>query len=418
MLLIYNLVVQSYFAIIHLAALFSGKARRWVLGRITWRQQLAEQYKPGGPTVWMHCASLGEFEQGRPLLEAIRTQYPHIKIVVSFFSPSGYEVRKNYTGADYVCYLPADGKRNAADFIQALKPTLAIFVKYELWWHYLDALRLAKVPVVLVSANVRQPPLPLLGFYKRLYGMLNYVFVQHADNEAVLHQSLGYQNVLTTGDSRFDRVTQIAAEARPLPEIEQFVNGRFCFVAGSTWPPDEKLLMEGVKLWEANIEHPYVLIIVPHETDADSVEAIAAQWGKLAIRYTELGKAQPHHHVLIVDKLGLLSRIYRYAQLVWVGGGFSYGIHNTLEAAVYGKPVLFGPKYAKFREAVDLIEAGAARSITQPAVLAAAIAEAFEQSAAYRHSCAAAAAYVRQNVGATGRILQKLQALGYLLTVA
>jgi 3-deoxy-D-manno-octulosonic-acid transferase len=414
MLFLYTLGVQAYFAVIRIAALFSGKARLWVQGRKDWRAALAKAYQPGGQTLWMHCASLGEFEQGRSVLEAIKNRWPEMRIVVTFFSPSGYEVRKNYTVADHVCYLPPDSPRNAADFLNLVQPTLAVFVKYELWWHYLRALQREGIPVALVSANVRRPPLPLRPFYKQLYGLLDYIFVQHTDNAQVVRTIFGFDNVAVSGDTRFDRVAQIAAEARPLPDIEKFVNGRLCFVAGSTWPSDEKLLQQAFKQFEAQGKRPYVLIIVPHETDLDSVNAIAQQWGNQAVRYTEIETTDAHHNVLIVDRVGLLSRIYRYAGWVWVGGGFDYGIHNTLEAAVYGKKVFFGTKYGKFREAVDLIALGAAQCITQTDALAQALNEAYAQTAAYLEACKAAGQYVQRNTGATDVIVEKLKELGYL----
>ncbi len=406
---LYVLGTRGYFGLIHFAALFSGKAKQWVQGRRGWEEQLKAKLPFDAPTLWMHCASLGEFEQGRPVLEALRQRNPSLKVVLTFFSPSGYEVRKDYKLADVVCYLPPDTAHNAASFLSIVKPTLAIFVKYEIWYFMLRELHARGIPTVLISANLRKPSGLLMAIYREAYGFLRHVFVQHASNMAVAKTVLGLQAVTVAGDTRFDRVGAIAEDAGPLPDIEKFVAGRFCFVVGSSWPADEALIAQAWQAWQQGSAS--VLIVAPHNPHAAEVAALLQQYGSRAVTYSNLAHAHAAHNVLVVDGVGMLSKLYRYANLVWIGGGFTSGIHNVLEAAVYGKRVLFGPKYSKFREANDLIEKGAARCVTTAQVLVAELEAAHAGGPAYVQACAAAHTYVQESRGATNIIVEKLAEL-------
>lgn len=358
-LLFYHIFLVCYRAGIHVAALFNPKAKKWVQGRKDIFKKLPSAIAPTDQVVWMHCASLGEFEQGRPLLEAIRVQYPHYKLLLTFFSPSGYEVQKNYTGANWVFYLPLDGRKRAKKFLDIAHPSLAIFVKYEFWYFYLKKLSYRKTPLLLVAALFRKE----MSFFswhgsihRKMASRFDQIFVQNSSSRDLLAK-IGLGSIATiAGDTRFDRVVAIAQEAKPLDTINSFGQGQPLFIAGSTWPNDEKLLAGLAPV----LEHEKVkLIIAPHQISESHLLSIENNFPH-SIRLSRWQAGQEaDKNVLIIDNYGLLSSLYQYATLAYIGGGLqSSGIHNVLEAAVYGIPVLFGPYYKKYAEAIALVQTG------------------------------------------------------------
>ena len=362
MVFLYNLGIRLYILLVNIVSPFNAKAKLWLNGRKNWRQKVKSAIPKGTDTAWIHCSSLGEFEQGRPLIESLKTRFPNLKIVLTFFSPSGYEVRKNYAGADYIFYLPIDTNRNANDFIELINPRMVIFVKYEFWYHYLRGLKKRNIPTYVVSAIFRENQAFFKWYgawYRQFLLNFEYLFVQNKHSQDLLNK-IGIGNVLVTGDTRFDRVARVATEAKTIPFVEQFCNGEKVIVAGSTWPKDEELLIEYIKQNSQKAK----LIIVPHEIDASHIQSIFQSLTVETVLYSHNQKVNPQNaRVLIVDTIGLLSSIYRYGHIAYIGGGFGVGIHNTLEAATFGLPIIFGPNYHKFQEAKDLIALKAAFSI-------------------------------------------------------
>lgn len=406
MSLFYNTGIRSYRLAIRLAAPFNEKASLWVKGRKNIREKIARIQRKGKRLVWFHAASLGEFEQGRPVMEALKTAEPGTKILLTFFSPSGYEIRKNYAGADYILYLPSDTPGNARYFIEQLKPDAAVFIKYEFWYNYLHELHHRHIPVYLISALFRpgQPFFKSWGtLHRRMLGFFTRLFVQ--DEESVrLLKSIGIQNAQRTGDTRFDRVKQIAGAAQEIEKVKQFCNGLPAVVCGSTWPPDEDLLMNYID----NASGAYKWIIAPHEIGESHIKTILEKCKKKIVRYSDENASLAEAEVLIVDCIGLLSSIYRYGKMAYIGGGFGVGIHNTLEAAVYGIPVIFGPKYQKFNEAVSLIREGGAFSIGSGEQLRELLDSLIKTPVIAETAGEKALAYVDSQLGATEIILQEL----------
>ncbi|HBL69622.1 3-deoxy-D-manno-octulosonic acid transferase [uncultured Alistipes sp.] len=359
---LYNLGLTLYVRAIRLVAPRHPKARLWIEGRKDLFRRMREAIAPEDRVIWIHVASLGEFEQGRPIVEQLRRSHPEYKILITFFSPSGYEIRKNYPGADYIFYLPIDTPRNARRFLDAAHPEIAIFVKYEFWLNLLSELRRRKVRTYIVSAIFRRNSVffrPYGGMWRRALESFDAMFVQNEESKKLL-ASLGFDNVLVAGDTRFDRVAEIARAAKRVDIVERFKGDNRLFVAGSTWGPDEELL---IRLMNDN---PGVkFLIAPHEMDEGRIERLIAETRGGALRYTQCTPATLYgsKQLLILDTVGLLSSVYGYAAWSYIGGGFGVGIHNTLEAATFGLPVAFGPNYRKFKEARDLVTLGAARSI-------------------------------------------------------
>ncbi len=363
-----------------------------------------------GNLVWMHCSSMGEFEQGRPLLEAIGKAFPSKKILLTFFSPSGYEVRKNYTGAQYIFYLPLDSEKNARAFIESTMPALAIFIKYEFWYYYLAELGRKNIPTVLVSGIFRKEQ-PFFknygGLWRTMLKNFSHFFVQTEESVALL-SSIGFdKNVSLCGDTRFDRVIEIAEKFEPVPEIERFCAGHRVLVAGSTWPEDEEALDH-----YANTNPAIKFIIAPHEIHEDHLKQMEKLF-RHNIRYSEYlnpGEEPQTANVLIINNIGMLSRLYRYADITYVGGGFGGdGIHNILEAAVYGKPVIFGPEHDKFREALDLIDDGGAITVESAIELEKILDQLFGDAEELQKRGNVASSYVFANAGATKKILDHIQ---------
>lgn len=359
----YNFGLRLYAAIIRLAAVRHTKARLWTEGRKGLFRRMEQAIDPTARIVWIHVASLGEFEQGRPIVERIRKSYPEYKILLTFFSPSGYEIRKNYKGADYIFYLPIDTPANARRFLDLARPEIAIFVKYEFWLNLLGELRRRRIRTYIVSAIFRSKSVffrPYGGLWRQALETFDVLFVQNDESKKLL-AGLGFDNVIVAGDTRFDRVAEIARAAKHVDVVERFKGDERLFVAGSTWGPDEELLL---RLMNDNPDVKFV--IAPHEMDEERIRRLMAETRGGALRFTQCTPRTSYgsRQLLILDTVGLLSSVYGYATWSYIGGGFGVGIHNTLEAATFGLPVAFGPNYQKFKEARDLVTLGAARSVT------------------------------------------------------
>lgn len=416
MKLFYQIFLWAYPFAARILAFFNEKAKKWLRGRKGIFPSIEQALKENhAPIIWMHCASLGEFEQGRPLLESLKNKYPNYFILLSFFSPSGYEVRKNYEGANYVCYLPMDGPINAKKFYDLLNPSLVLFVKYEFWYYYSLEAAKRKIPMLLVSGIFRQSQVFFQfygGFYRKLLSHFSHLFVQEQSSFDLL-KSIGLESKSSiSGDTRFDRVISIVQDFEPIEAIAHFSKDRKVLVAGSTWAEDDEELNHFL---HANPQ--VVAIIAPHEIIAERLEE-CLKWYPNAMLYSTYldqfleGKAPNHVQVLIINNYGMLTRLYHYASICLVGGGFGGdGVHNVLEAAVYGKPVLIGPIYGKYLEAVELVDKGGCISVENALELEEEISVLlFENEAAYQEACKAAKEYVYSKAGATKTILDYIQA--------
>lgn len=400
MLPIYNTALQLYFLLIRTASLFNKKARLWIEGR------QKKNYIPLDSSVWFHFASLGEFEQGRPVLEKMRELHPSKKIVITFFSPSGYEIRKNTPLADAVYYLPLDTAANARRFINAINPEIAVFTKYEYWYHFFNELHKRQISLYIISGIFRPKQIFFRWYgslHRRILGFVTHFFVQDEQSVQLL-QTIGINNVTISGDTRFDRVWANAQQPRQLPLIEQFINGHKTFIAGSTWPEDERLL--------ATLPVQYSdwkFIIAPHETGEDKINRLLALLPEgSAIRHSQLAANQSlitNHQSLIIDNIGMLSSLYQYGLVAYIGGGFGVGIHNTLEAAAFGLPVIFGTNYSKFKEARDLVRLECGFSIMDETELQSAVKFLVEDELRYKTISKQIKEYVRDNTGATDAIM-------------
>ncbi len=359
---LYNIAIYLYSLLIKIGSLWIPKAKLWCDGRRDIFSEMRAVIAPTDRVLWIHVASLGEFEQGRPLIEKIRAEHPDYKILLTFFSPSGYELRKNYSGADYIFYLPSDTPRNARRFLDIAHPEVVIIVKYEFWLNMLFELRRRSIRSFIVSSIFRSNSIffrPYGHYWRRALRSFETIFVQNEESKSRLAQ-IEVNNVVVAGDTRFDRVAQIAKSAKVNPTIECFKGTTPLMVAGSTWPADEEILRPII---EANRDIKFV--IAPHEIDSARTKELQQQF-KGSIRYTEINDESDlrNTQVLILDTMGHLSSIYSYGKWAYIGGGFGVGIHNTLEAATFGLPMAFGPNYLKFKEACEMIELGACRSIS------------------------------------------------------
>lgn len=407
MLLLYNIGIWVYFVLIKLFSPFNVKAKLFIRGRKALLHKINQKVNPNEKHIWFHFASLGEFEQGRPVLERLKFIFPEKKFVVTFFSPSGYEIRKNYALAD-VFYLPLDTARNAQDFVAAINPEMAIFTKYEFWYHYFKCLKDKQVPLYLISGIFRKNQVFFKwygGFYRSMLSAVSHFFVQNEASKTLL-ASIGIQDVTVNGDTRFDRVYAHAQSPIALPEIAAFIGQSPTLVCGSTWPEDEALL---VSLAAENQE--WKVIIAPHEINEAHLDAIERLFAGNCLRHSHLSTTNERHlpQVLIIDNIGMLANLYPYGKIAYVGGGFGAGIHNTLEAAAFGLAVIFGPNYQKFQEAKDLLNLGAAKSISNLKDLR----QAFDQYKNNETAALTAKQYVYQQKGATEKIIslitQKMQ---------
>ena len=402
---LYNICMALYALLIRLAAPFNEKARLWCEGRKGLAERLKQAVGNAEHIVWIHSSSLGEFEQGRPIVDYIRANYPGYKILLTFFSPSGYEMRKNYPNADYVFYIPADTRRRVRQFLDVVKPELAIFVKNEFWLNMLAELRRRNIRTYIASAIFRRNSIffhPLGGIWREALRTFETLFVQNEGSKELLAE-IGVENVVVAGDTRFDRVIAIADEAKRVEVIEKFKGDKRLFVAGSTWGPDEEILLPLIN------ENPDIkFVIAPHEMDEERIERLLREVKGGAVRYTQLPDDLAEKQVFVLDTIGLLSRVYGSAEWAYIGGGFGAGIHSTLEAAVYGMPVAFGPKYGKFKEACDLIELGAGRSVRSAEELKVWFDELKSDNDYQARLSALAKVYVGQHRGVTEKIIQAI----------
>lgn len=400
-----------------IASLFNEKVRKMWRGERQAISTIKAKICPDAQYIWVHAASLGEFEQGRPIIERIKAEHPEYKVLLTFFSPSGYEVRKNYDGADIITYLPLDTPRNARRFLRAIRPVCAIFIKYEFWYNYLHILKHRGVPVYSVSSIFRPEQIFFRWYgrgYARVLKCITHFFVQNEESKQLLGDKLGITDVTVTGDTRFDRVLAIAHQAKDLPLVDAFKGNKKAFIAGSSWQPDEEIF---IPYFQSHDD--WQLIIAPHVIGEDhlrQIEQLLSKCGRKAVRYSQLQKGSvadaaamsKGSAALIIDCFGLLSSIYRYADVTYVGGGFGVGIHNLLEAAVWKKPVLFGPNNQRFQEAQDLKACGGGIEITDAASFANAMDKLIADSSYLCASSVAAGDYVKTKSGATDIVINAL----------
>lgn len=396
----YSLFLLIYRLGLHLSAPFYKKSRQFLSGRKAVWDHLSKI--KGRPVIWVHCASLGEFEQGRPVMEGLRNVFPSHQLVLTFFSPSGYEVRKNYPGADHILYLPLDSRKHARRWVSRLKPSLVLLVKYEFWHHYIKTLSEADIPVLSISSIFRPDQIYFKGwggFQRRILKRIHYFFVQDQRSYELLH-SLGIDQAEVSGDTRFDRVDSITRHPKDLPVIRQFVAGDPVMVIGSAWPADMNVLLPLINT------SSFKFIIAPHEIHEPFLQAMENDIRRRCIRLSALEPSTAADYaVLLVDGIGLLSSLYSLGRYAWVGGAYGRGLHNILEASAYGIPVFFGNKnYEKFREAKELITLGGAFAVEDTARLIKKIDELAEEEA-YDRVAGINAGYIRANTGATQKIM-------------
>jgi len=408
MFFLYNLLLHLASLLVKGAAYFSPKIKLFVAGRKTVFATLSQHLSPEDKTIWFHAASLGEFEQGLPVMEQIKLQYPTHKIVVTFFSPSGYEVRKNNNVADVTVYLPLDTKANAETFLRLVHPDLVFFIKYEYWPNYLKALKSAGIPTYLISGIFRENQAFFKwygGFYREALKRFAYFFVQNEGSKLLL-QRLGYQNVAISGDTRFDRVVSILERDNRLDFMAQFKNGQPTVVIGSSWPKDEALLVDYINQSASDVK----FVIAPHNIKAEQIQALRQAITKPTVLFSEQdGKDLANYPVFIIDTIGLLTKIYSYADIAYVGGGFGHpGVHNLLEPATFGIPIVLGPNYSHFAEATALVQLEGCLSIKNQEELQDAFALLIANEDVRHEKGHICSTFVQMNKGATGIILRHL----------
>ncbi len=404
---IYNFGLKVYLLLVKLSASRNPKARKWLDGRKDLLKRIKSEKGFEGKSVWVHCSSLGEFEQGRPLIEEIKKRFPEKKIVLTFFSPSGYEVQKDYDGVDYVCYLPLDTRRNAKKFVKEINPEVVFFIKYEYWYNFLKALKKKSIPVYFVSSIFREDQLFFKwygGWYRKMLKLATHFFIQNKESAELLDK-LKIQNYTITGDTRFDRVAHIFENVKPLPVIEQFLDFKKAIIAGSSWKAEEALLMQYLRIFP-----DLKIILAPHEVNEDTISRIKKQFGENNIIC--YSKATPASmvgkKVMVIDCYGLLTSLYQYGLVSIVGGGFGAGIHNVLEPAAFGMPIIFGPNYEKFREARELVEINGAFPVNNIEEFNTLLTHLLKDSSIVNTISRKAANYVKENVGATNKIINSV----------
>ena len=406
MRIIYKLGIQIYFLLVLIASIFNSKARRWLKGRRFLWKRLKSGIDNTKDVYWFHCSSLGEFEQGRPLIEEFRKRKPEAFILLTFFSPSGYELRKNYQIADLVSYLPLDTGLNAWRFINLVKPKAVYFIKYEFWYYFLRTLFKKNIPIYLVSAKFRPEQMFFKKYafwYKKFLRFFKWFFVQDEQSVLLLKEA-GFSNVSLSGDTRFDRVYQLSKNSRDYPGIELFKQNKKTMIAGSIWEKDEEILIQFIN----QCPDDYKFILAPHEINKKKIYSLVSQIEGSVVRFTDADKAFfPTAKVMIIDTIGHLSSVYKYGELAYIGGGFGKGIHNILEAATYGLPVIIGPNHKKFKEAVDLIDMGAAFSIDDYSSFEIIFKKLFNSPSLLSESSGISKTYVAEKIGATETVLNK-----------
>lgn len=409
----YNIIMYIIQLGVAIGSIFNDKLRKMWQGERDAVQTLRKKVEPDADYIWFHAASLGEFEQGRPLMEQIKKSYPQYKILLTFFSPSGYEVRKNYEGADIITYLPIDTVGNARQFLRTVRPVMAFFIKYEFWYNYLHILQYRGIPAYSVSSIFR-PDQVFFKWYGRGYGRVlkcfTRFFVQNEESKKLL-ESIGIHDTMVVGDTRFDRVLQIKEASKQLPIVERFVKGspedpKKVFVAGSSWQPDEEIFLKYF-----NNHRDWKLIVAPHVIGEDHLKFIFSLIkDKKVVRYTQATEDNvADADVLIIDCFGLLSSVYHYGDVAYVGGGFGVGIHNVLEAAVWGMPVLFGPNNKHFAEAQGLLQSGGGIEIEDYETFSLIMSQLSDDSAYYGTCGQEAGAFVQSLAGATKKVLSSVK---------
>lgn len=406
MLFLYNLVISIAGFFLKIVALFSPKIKLFVEGRKNVFSILEEKIKPSDKTIWFHSASLGEYEQGLPVIEKIKEKYPSHKIIVTFFSPSGYEVRKNNTVADVTVYLPLDSKSNAKRFLKLVHPEFVFFIKYEFWLNYLKELEKSKTPTYLISGIFRDSQMFFKwygGFYRNALKAFTYFFVQNESSKQKI-ETIGFKNVIISGDTRFDRVVAILERDNTLDYIENFKNNQPIIVIGSSWPKDEALIAEYINQAPDNIK----FIIAPHNIKTDQIAALKSLLTKSTILYSEKEeKDLSNYNVFIIDTIGLLTKIYSYAAIAYVGGGFGNpGIHNILEPATFGIPIVIGPNFANFAEAVSLVELEGCVSVSTFNELKTVFDRLLNDAAFFKEKSKICKSFIQENKGATDTIMR------------
>ncbi|HBX51276.1 MAG: 3-deoxy-D-manno-octulosonic acid transferase [Bacteroidetes bacterium RIFOXYA12_FULL_35_11] len=410
MKILYNILVSLYFFAVFVAQFFNKKAKLFIKGRADIFQKIKKQVNSNDKIAWFHAASLGEFEQGYPVMEAFKKKWPEYKILLTFFSPSGYEIRKNYSGADYIFYLPMDFPANAKKFIALVNPKIVFFIKYEFWYNYLSTLKKKNIPVYLFSAIFREDQIFFKWygtFYRNILTCFSCIFVQNENSKKLLSE-IDIKNVTVCGDTRFDRVFEIAMNVKEIPVAAAFSKDAFVIVAGSSWEKDEELLATFFNSLHAtdNVK----IIIAPHEIKPLNIERIEKIFIAKSIKFSEASEENViDKNLLIIDNIGMLSSLYKYGKIAFIGGGFGKGIHNTLEAAIFGMPVLFGPNYHKFQEAKDLIEIGAAFSISSQTDIFSVLNTFLNNKEKLKVSSEAARNYVKNGRGGTEVILGSVE---------
>ncbi|MBV1888282.1 MAG: 3-deoxy-D-manno-octulosonic acid transferase [Urechidicola sp.] len=403
---LYNILISIVGISLRLIALFNRKISLFVKGRKEVFSKLENEIASDDKVIWIHCASLGEFEQGRPIIEKLEQNYLTYKILLTFFSPSGYEVRKDYKGADVVCYLPIDTKYNAQKFLKLAHPTLAIFVKYEFWPNMLQELKSKNIETLLVSGIFRENQ----SFFKQ-YGSwirkslkgFSHFFVQDKNSKKLL-ESIGFSNVSKSGDTRFDRVFEITQQNNGLDFVSEFKQDNLVLVCGSTWKEDEKLIVSYINNLASENEK---FIIAPHNINKNAIAELVKRINKKVVLYSDRSSGNlTDAQVLIIDAIGFLTKVYSYAEVAYIGGGFATGLHNILEPATFGVPILIGPKHKKFNEAVELVYLGGAVVVNNQDGLNKHLKELFTNSKARQSKGKIAGDYIAKNVGATESILE------------
>jgi 3-deoxy-D-manno-octulosonic-acid transferase len=407
MFFIYNLLTLIAGPVLNIVALFSPKMKLFVNGRKSVFETLSQKIAPTDKTLWFHAASLGEYEQGLPVMEKMREHYPEHKIVLTFFSPSGYEIRKNTNTADLVVYLPLDTKANARKFVQLVHPDITFFIKYEFWPNYLNELKKAGNPVYLISGLFRENQAFFKwygGFYRKALKAFSHFFVQYESSKLLL-QKAGFTNVTISGDTRYDRVSKILERDNHLPFIEEFSNGRLTVVAGSTWPKDEEMLAAFLNS-TSNVK----FIIAPHTIGQEHIAEIKNGITKKVLLFSEMeNKSLADYDVFIIDTIGILGKIYSYADIAYVGGGFgTAGLHNILEPAAFGVPVIIGPNHQKFPEAVALVHMGGCIAVKDKREVEGALALLVQNDDERLEKGHIAATFVSMNRGAVGIIMKNI----------
>ncbi|MCP4551131.1 MAG: 3-deoxy-D-manno-octulosonic acid transferase [Bacteroidetes bacterium] len=404
---LYNLFINFYLLLINVASVFNIKAKKWIIGRRHIFERFASKISIEDEYIWVHCASLGEFEQGHPIIKSIKKQFPKYKILLTFFSPSGYEIRKDYEFADVVEYLPSDTKMNAKRMLEIIKPKIAIFVKYEFWFNYLKELHYHNIPVFFISSIFR----PNQYFFK-FYGAwfrnrlktITHFFVQNEQSKELLIK-INIENVTSCGDTRFDQVYMLSQNPLKFPLVESFKGKSKLIIVGSSWPQDEEIVFPLIDQFPDT-----KFIIAPHEVHPARINKIVKKLDNQTIVYSKANAESINRsQVLIIDSIGILAQLYQYATLVYIGGGFGVGIHNIQEPITYGKPVIFGPRFEKFQEAKDLIKQKGVFSIKTKEQLNKAISLLINDQNEYQHSVQICKDYVEENIGASKIILNQLK---------